>query len=270
MRVTPLVLSFYMAVGSLAFAQEQEPTPAPTSALPDGVVIPGATPEPSEAPGTIEPHTRVISVIVVDPGHGGDDAGVTAGGTTEKDLTMAIARRIESKVSADTGVHVLLTRGGDVRVTAGDRASLANQSHASLFLSIHADGSPTPSARGFRVWYHDPADDVPAPTPAPDGSKQTPWSAAQRPVEAMSARFAEALHDALAEKLTLPDRGVRRIPLATLEGATCPAAWIDVGYLTNPDDALALSTDAVQDAIAEAVGEAVLRMDAVMAESENK
>ena len=268
MRVTLLALSLCTFAG-VALAQE----PSPTSALPGDVVIPGATPEPSEAPGVVEPHTRVISVVVVDPGHGGDDAGVSSGGATpiaEKDLTMAIARRIESKVSAETGVHVLLTRGGDVRATAGDRASLANQSHASLFLSIHADGSPAPSARGFRVYYHDPADDVPSPTPAPDGSHATPWAAAQKPVEETSARFAEALHDALAAKLTIPDRGVRRMPLATLEGATCPAAWIDVGYLTNSDDTLALSTDAVQDAIAEAVGEAVLRMDAVMAESENK
>ena|SRR5438132_853019 len=233
--------------------------PTPTSLLPGDVVLPGvtATPEPSHD----QPHLQFLSVIVIDPGHGGDDAGVKNAATTEKDLTLAIAKAIESKIEAQTGAHVLLTRSGDVRVEDADRAALANESRAGLFVSIHVNSSPSPAAHGFQVYYHDAyalearAGDV----------KAVPWNLAQRGVESDSAKLAETLRASLAAKLTLADRGVRRMPLATLEGVTCPAAMIEIGFLSNADEALALSTDAVQDAIAEAVADAVVKIDAELA-----
>lgn len=241
-------------------------TPRGTSLLPGDVVLNPATPTPPATglPGE-GPRLHAISVIVIDAGHGGDDTGVRASVSTplaEKDLSLDIAKKIEATLTAQTGARVLLTRSGDVHLGIADRASFANEARADLFLSIHANGSPAESAHGFRLYYHDAPGAEASASPAP----ATPWSEAQRESEEKSARFAELLRESLAAKVSLTDRGVKRAPMTVLEGATCPAALIEVGFLSNKDEALALSTGAVQDAIAEAVADAVLRMDATLGE----
>lgn len=264
---------------SPAFAQND-------SQLPGDVVLPGATATPSSGvPGERPndgPRLRAVSVVVVDPGHGGDDAGAKAPARegadpasllVEKNVALAIARRVESAVVAQTGARVLLTRSADVRVGPADRAAFANEARADLFVSVHLNAGPSAAARGFQVYYHDAsgAEDAPAGARGnPSVAAPKRWPAAQRGVEADSARLAEIVRESLAAKLTLPDRGVRRIPIATLEGATCPAVLVEVGYLTNAEEALALSTAAVQDAFADAIAEAVLRMDAVLAAGTNE
>lgn len=249
--------------------------------LPGDVVIPGETPTETEGEVTTESsRLQNISIVVIDPGHGGDDAGAKdpVRGTLEKNLTLAIAKKIEATFSAHpiaSSARVLLTRDDDTRRETSARPSLANESRADLLVSIHVNASPSPAARGFGVAYHDgaganqsalrprggAASSASAPLPA------QPWNTAQRSREEESARFAEIVRDSLAAKVTLPDRGVKRLPLAVLEGAMCPAVLVEVGYLTNDQEALALGTSAVQDAVAEAIAEAVVRMDAVMVES---
>lgn len=248
----------------------------PGSGLPSDVVLPGDTPAPTPDPGG-EPDParfRAISVVVVDPGHGGDDVGARdlARGSMEKDLTLLIAKKVEAAFASHaigTGARLLLTRDGDVRAATTSRTSLANEARADLLVSIHGNASPSANARGFQVAYHDgagadagfarPRNPHAGPLPA------QPWVAAQKSREEDSAKFAEIVRESLAAKVALPDRGVKRLPLAVLEGALCPAVLIEVGYLSNDQEALALSTGAVQDAVAEAIAEAVLRMDAVIA-----
>lgn len=241
-------------------------TPRGTSLLPGDVVLNPATPTPTATglPGE-GPRLHAISVIVIDAGHGGDDAGARASSTTpiaEKDIALDIARKIEATLTAQTGARVLLTRSGDVHLGIPDRASFANEARADLFLSIHANGSPSESAHGFRLYYHDAPGAEASASPAP----AMPWSEAQRESEGRSARFAELLRESLAAKVSLADRGVKRVPMTVLEGTACPAALLEVGFLSNKDEALALSTGAVQDAIAEAVADAVLKMDATLGE----
>lgn len=246
----------------------------PGSGLPDDVVLPGDSPTPPLENVTDPSRFRAISVVVVDPGHGGDDLGARdlVRGAMEKDLTLLIAKKVEASFATyaiGTGARLLLTRDGDVRAATASRTSLANEARADLFVSIHVNASPSPKTRGFQVAYHDgagadvalarPRDPHAGPLPA------QPWIAAQKSREEDSARFAEIVRESLAAKVALPDRGVKRLPLSVLEGATCPAVLIEVGYLSNDQEALALSTGAVQDAVADAIAEAVLRMDAVIA-----
>lgn len=221
--------------------------------LPADVVLPGSDASPPAA------LLRTISLVVLDPGHGGDDLGSRddARSVVEKELALGLARKAAARIQATTGARVLLTRHEDRTATAVERAQLANETRADLYLSIHANASPAPSARGFRVAFHD----LTAPD-RPSRPGAVLWSDAQRGVEGQSARFAETLRESLAAKVALPDRGTLRLPLAPLVGATCPAALLDVGTISNPLDAVALQTESVQDAIAEAIAEAVLRMDA--------
>lgn len=272
------------AVAGVAFGQVETPEPTgteppiprPTSHLPADIVLPGVTPTPGasgspEGAATPErPPLKAISTIVIDPGHGGDDAGARSADAAtpllEKDLDLTVAQKIEAALTAETSARVLLTRAGDVHTGLTDRTSFANEARADLLISIHANGSPSPRASGFRVYYHDPSAEESLQSASGAGPlPATPWSAAQREHQADSARFAEFLRASLAEKLVLPDRGVKRIPLGVLEGATCPAVLLEMGFLTNQDEALALSRDAVQDALAAAVVDAVQKMDAAMA-----
>lgn len=242
--------------------------PRGTPLLPGDVVIPGSTAAPSATPA--EMRLRAISIVVLDPGHGGDDTGVRASTATpiaEKDLALELARRIEALVTSQTGARVLLSRAADVHLATPDRTSFANEARADLFLSIHANGSPSPSAHGFRVYYHDSssADAGPAAAgPAP----ALAWPLAQRDSESKSAHFAELLRESLTTKVAIADRGVKRVPMSVLEGSTCPSVVLEIGFLSNKDEALALSTSAVQDAIAQAVADAIQKMDATLAGAE--
>ena len=250
-----------------ATARAADP-PRGTPLLPGDVVIPGATPAPAATPADV--HLRAISIVVIDPGHGGDDSGVRAATATpiaEKDLALELARRIEALVTSQTGARVLLSRAADVHLATPDRTSFANEARADLFLSIHANGSPSPSAHGFRVYYHDSSSADAGPSaagPAP----ALAWPFAQRESESKSAHFAELLRESLTTKVSIADRGVKRVPMSVLEGSTCPSVVLEIGFLSNKDEALALSTSAVQDAIAQAVADAIQKMDAMLAGAE--
>ena len=96
--------------------------------------------------------------IVLDPGHGGADTGVTsASGAAEKDLVLVIARELRAHLASSLGARVVLTRTGDSDVTLENRTAVANQRRADLFLSLHVSpDSPWASDDGFQAYVLDP------------------------------------------------------------------------------------------------------------------
>lgn len=97
------------------------------------------------------PGERRLRVVVLDPGHGGADAGVTAGEIAEKDLTLALARRLRGELESQ-GIRVVLTRSDDRDMPSETRAELANRVGADLVLSLHFDGYVDPRARGATAY----------------------------------------------------------------------------------------------------------------------
>src|SRR5690606_18552821 len=94
-----------------------------------------------------------LRTIVIDPGHGGDDAGARGtGGTLEKDVALAIGRRIKASIESRLGIRVLLTREGDQTLTVDQRTSMANNNKADLFVSVHANAAPAPVPAGAEVF----------------------------------------------------------------------------------------------------------------------
>ena len=90
---------------------------------------------------------------MIDPGHGGDDVGARGeGGTVEKDLTLAVARRVKAAIEARLGLRVLLTREDDRNVPLDQRIALANNNKADLFISLHANASLVPTASGASIY----------------------------------------------------------------------------------------------------------------------
>jgi N-acetylmuramoyl-L-alanine amidase len=227
-------------------------------------------PPPPDLPPTFGQPASAFRTIAIDPGHGGDDEGVkSADGAKEKDLTLAIARRVKAAIEARLGLRVLLTRDDDRGVPVDERTSIANNNKADLFISLHANGSMRPSAAGAAIYVaafdkaaalaSGKAERVPT---FGGGSREielVPWDLAQTRHLDQSEAFAGLLEQAFHDHVALASRPVEHAPLRVLEPANMPAVLVEVGYLTNPEQAKLLAGDGFQNAVAQAVFDAIVK-----------
>ncbi len=246
------------------------PPPPPPPPPPAGAPAPAAA-SPGTAPQGPPPlpdlsHLTGIRTIVIDPGHGGDDVGVQGpGGTKEKDLTLQVARRVRGAIETRMGLRVLLTRDNDENVSIDKRSSFANNNKADLFVSLHANAAIVPAVRGAQIYtlsledYQTRGQAVSRGTPVPvvgGGSRSidvVPWDLAQLPFADRSATFGSVLVRNFASRgIPLNAQPAPQAPLRLLVGANMPAALIEMGFLTNPDDEKGL-VGAVPGVIVEAV-----------------
>ena len=245
-------------------AAAPEPPPATT----------GATPEASPlAPST----STGLRTIVLDPGHGGADTGAKGSrGTLEKDVTLAVARRLKAALEARLGARILLTRDADLDVPLDARASLANNNKADLFVSLHGNGSVRPSAAGAEVYYAGVERDAPGTQASLDTSAAVlpvfgggtreidivPWDRAQaRHIDA-SATVARLVEGALRGTVPMNPRALQQAPLRVLIGANMPAVLVEIGYLTNTEQEDRLRAGELQGRIVQALADAIERFDA--------
>jgi N-acetylmuramoyl-L-alanine amidase len=226
---------------------------------------------PPELPPSFGQTASPFRTIAIDPGHGGDDEGVkTADGTKEKDLTLSIARRFKGAIEARLGLRVLLTRDDDRSVPVDERTSVANNNKADLFVSLHVNASMRPSTQGAAVYVA--AFDRDAAQAAANhgervptfggGSREielVPWDLAQTRHLDQSSAFADMLEATLRGHVPLAAKPVERAPLRVLESANMPAILVELGYLTNPEQAKTLVSDAFQNAVVQALFEAVVK-----------
>ena len=133
-----------------AQSQDTNASPvAPPATPPPSVPVPGEPPPP-----LLGGRTAKLQTMVIDAGHGGDDAGVHGPkGTLEKQITLDVARRLKTLVETRLGVRVVMTRDADRSVSADERDAIANNSKADLFLSVHVNGSPSAGLKGAEVYY---------------------------------------------------------------------------------------------------------------------
>ena len=242
--------------------------------------IPPAPQPPLDALG-LSPPASAIRTIAVDPGHGGEDEGVRgAQGTKEKDLALAIARRVKGVIEARLGIRVLLTRDDDRNIPIDDRTALANNNKADLFISLHANASLRRSVAGATVFSAAFDDsDAEAARSAPGERVPTfggglrdielvPWSLAQTRHIDQSAEFATILEQQLRGRIPLSGHSIDRAPLRVLESANMPAVLIEIGFLSNAEQEKQLALDAFQNLLVQAVYDAVIRFrDALNARS---
>jgi N-acetylmuramoyl-L-alanine amidase len=241
---------------------------------PDRVILElGAVPPtPTPAPVQVQVVERTgPQPIVIDPGHGGGDTGATSnGGVVEKELVLAIARRVSRSLAA-MGHTVRLTRTGDESRALTDRTALANRMEAKVFVSLHANASTVASVQGAETYYmsldESSTDEHAAATArlenkAEAGSQRTGidlilWDLAQAEVLNESAELALAVQDRLNQSMGLKDRGVKQAPFVVLTGATMPAILVEVGFLSNPSEAALLQSAEHQQQLAEAIAKGI-------------
>jgi N-acetylmuramoyl-L-alanine amidase len=221
-----------------------------------------------------------LSLVVLDPGHGGRDAGaVGPGGTMEKDLTLAIARRVRAHLQKAGDLEVLLTRDEDVFVPLQARVAMANARRADLFVSIHLNAAPSRSATGTETYFLSAVasdesarasaefenrslelEEKPAAAAPPDLAfilGDLARSASIRESETFAARLQDRF-GLDAPSVRGVNRGVKQAPFVVLMGADMPAVLTEVGFISNPDQERALRTPAAQEEIARAVARSIL------------
>lgn len=208
---------------------------------------------------------RNAPVVVIDPGHGGEDPGTKGPNSLlEKDLTLAIAKAVASRLE-QAGVTVRLTREGEETVALSDRVALANRLQADCFVSIHANAAPARGARGAETYFmsRDASDPEAAQAAARENASAGQvqlilWELAHVANQEASSRLALELQTRLNGLSGIRDRGVKQAPFAVLTGATMPAVLVEVGFLTNPEEELRLASSSEQARIASALTEGIL------------
>jgi len=210
--------------------------------------------------------------IVVDAGHGGWDLGtVGRQGLLEKDLVLEIAQRLGKLLESRLGADVILTRHDDNYIPLDERAGMANQAQADLFISVHANYSDLPSARGVETYYTNffsapSAKDLETRDPARDKSASTAVLSAAELHERIeqSRRLAASVQRSLYGTLSvqnpgLRDRGVKEASYVVLTQTAMPGILAEVSFVSSPTDEQKLRSDGYREQIAEALYRGIAR-----------
>ena len=210
--------------------------------------------------------------IVVDAGHGGWDLGtVGRGGLLEKDLVLEIAQRLGKLLETRLGADVIFTRNDDTYIPLDERAGMANQAQADLFISVHANYSDLPSARGVETYYTNMfsspnAKDLETRAGVPSKNGTIPTLTATELYEKIeqSQRLAVSVQRSLygtlaANNAGLRDRGVKEASYVVLTETAMPGILAEVSFVSSPSDEQKLRSDGYREQIAEALYRGIAR-----------
>jgi len=210
-----------------------------------------------------------IGKIVIDPGHGGHDTGtIGPNGLEEKDLVLDVSKRLGNLLVTRLGAEVVYTRNDDTFIPLETRTAIANQENADLFVSVHANSSRDPDARGVETYYLNFSSSPDALEVAARENAVSEKSihelqdlvkkiALKEKIEE-SHEFAtdveRSLHSGLAAKSPgLRDRGVKKAPFIVLIGANMPSILAEISFVSNPGDERRLRTPEYRQRIAESL-----------------
>ena len=183
-------------------------------------------------------------VVYLDAGHGGYDPGASYFGISEKSLTLAIQSRVKAKLEAE-GYQVVTTRTSDTYVDLTDRSRAANASESDIFVSIHINASGSSAAQGIETYYYQPYAEYPSRINATYHANPTRLS--------MSDTLANAIQSSLINATGAQNQGVKRRTFAVLRETTAPAVLLELGFLSNPQEAARLNTSSYQETLANAI-----------------
>jgi len=234
----------------------QSPAPlvatAPSQPNPQPASPPAVENPQNAAPATTnEPRSSPAFLVMIDPAHGGDDSGARfSDSLTEKEITLALARRVKAELQ-ERGIAARLLRDGDTTLGLEQRAEIVNQQHTAVYIALHA-GTP---GRGVRVYAP-----VLTSSATPAGGKFLPWDAAQAPALPRSKELAREIADQL-EKKSLPVFSLGT-PLRPLNNVNAPAIAVELA--TDLDHAQELMNQKFQTTVAAGIASAIVQHRAEM------
>jgi N-acetylmuramoyl-L-alanine amidase len=216
-----------------------------------------------------------IGKIVVDAGHGGHDTGtIGPNGLEEKDLVLDVALKLGKLLENKLGAEVVYTRDDDTFIPLETRTAIANKEQADLFISIHANSSDDPAARGVETYYLNFTTRADALEVAARENAVSEESIhelqdlvkkiALKEKIGESREFATDVQRSLyaglsAKSPSLRNRGVKKAPFVVLIGANMPSILAEISFVSNPDDAKRLKTNDYRQRIADSLYKGVAK-----------
>lgn len=204
------------------------------------------------------PNARSFDTIIIDPGHGGKDAGAVNKYGTEAGYNLKVARILQAGLKAK-GFKVVMTRESDVFPSLSERVAIANRYTNAIFISIHFNSSSNSTARGVETFTLSPVG------VAHYGSnlKNSDYRAQSgNQQDSANIALATAIHGRIKERVVahkIPDRGIKRARFSVLSGIKHPAILIEGGFMSNPSEAQLIHQPRYQSIIATAVYEGIFR-----------
>jgi N-acetylmuramoyl-L-alanine amidase len=213
----------------------QLPVPQRVALLPNSISLPLQIPVPppvisSSSVGYPQvPRGRLV--VMIDPGHGGQDSGaVGIGGLQEKDVILPISQRVAALLEQQ-GIQAILTRTSDYFVDLAPRVEMAKRNRVDFFVSIHANSIDNrPDVNGLETYYFDRGE-----------------------------RLAQTIHNSILQSIDIKDRGVRKARFYVLRNNPMPAVLVEVGFVTGVQDAARLATAAYENQMAQAIANGILQ-----------
>ena len=215
------------------------------------------TPEPFSPRLVVPRHKKAepFALVILDPGHGGQDSGAIAGGVLEKDLTLDIAQRVDRLLDAQ-GVMTLLTRNGDSYVSLGDRAQLINRADNAVVVSIHLNDGPRPDASGIETYFA-----AQQATGIPLIASWLPFLqkvANPRP-NLESQSLAQFIQQQLVARTQAVNRGTKAQQFYVLANVRHPAVLVEGGFLTGKNDIGKLADANYRELLAMGITDGILK-----------
>ena len=194
-------------------------------------------------------------VVVLDPGHGGQDSGAMVGEILEKDLTLDVAQRVDRLLQSQ-GLATVMTRVGDSYVSLADRASLTNRVPDCVLVSIHFNEGNKPVSSGVETYYAD--HQTQAGRPVISWLPFLQRIAAEAP-NLESQSLAGFIQEALVARTKAANRGTKPEHFFVITNVRHPAVLVEGGFLTNKEDIARLSSIEYREQIATAISEGIIR-----------
>lgn len=224
-------------------------------------------------PKALKPVTPGLRKIVLDPGHGGKDPGaIGVNGILEKDIVLAVAKKLAKRLRAELGIQVVLTREDDSFIPLEDRTAVANAEDADLFISLHVNSSPNPEAKGVETYYLDNTTDEASIRLAARENSTSRRSISdlqfilsdltQNSKLEDSITLAHRLHSSVVSHVgqkrgAVKDLGVKKALFYVLVGARMPSVLVELFFITHKIEGRALARRAYQDTLVEALVEGI-------------
>jgi N-acetylmuramoyl-L-alanine amidase len=222
----------------------------------------GTEPAPASIPKPDQPIASSqlkVKVIVIDPGHGGIDTGAQTTGTMEKDLTLAIARKLRVTLQNRLGTTVLLTRDSDVAMDNEARSAVANNNQANFFISLHIGYSADKTDFGSSIFVMK-EEFGGSLTPAASRERLfLPWYLAYRLTRQESVDIAGLLQAELTKAIPDWKFSLRNAPLGVLSSTTMPSIVVELGNLNSAANRQSLLDAGFQNRLVGAIATAIQR-----------
>ncbi len=225
-----------------------------------------------------------VETIMIDAGHGGKDPGAQANKITEKNTALKMALLLGDELKKK-GFTVIYTRKNNIFIPLEKRAQMSNEKKADLFISIHCNANNSSKVNGFETYYLSPAKSNDAVTVAAreNGISTKEISDLQYILADLmldsklkeSRQLASYTHKGTLARLkkagfTHKDNGVRAAPFYVLMGARMPAVLVELGYITNDDDAKRIKSDKFLQRVAEGLTQGIINYKSALSSMPGK